>query len=105
MRRIILVVFSLFIALVALLVSDPAMAQVYKWVDKDGGVHFSNVPTSEGEKKPEPILNEKELAQKECIQPNYVSGPGGGYYDNYAWRKYRECLNNGGVDVLPWKKK
>lgn len=40
MKRLIL---SLIFSLV--LMSTPAMGQIYKWVDKDGGIHFSDAPT------------------------------------------------------------
>ena len=43
LRTVLLIITILFI-------SNHAVAEIYKWKDKDGGTHFSDVPTSSGEK-------------------------------------------------------
>jgi hypothetical protein len=39
-----------FIAVVAILLGGAVMAQAYRWVDEDGVVHFSDVPTEGAER-------------------------------------------------------
>ena len=87
------------------ILSTPAMGQIYKWVDKNGGVHFSNTPTSDREKQPQAVLSESDRKQKECIEPDTIVVGGQSIFSDHAWKKYEECIAEGGVKVLPWKKK
>lgn len=161
--------FSLVLVLFAAIVFVVAEtnAQVYKWVDKDGGVHFTDTPTEgkyispplvsaqddmiksgnkdfycgifyglgyasgEFDLKPhvfkatdpqffQPCFNngyaygvsqkknklyENKSVQQECIQPDSIVTPQGVIFSNHEWHRYKECLKEGGTDVLPWKKK
>jgi hypothetical protein len=98
---------QIFMLVMAILLSAETNAQIYKWVDKDGGVHFSNAPTtSDGDKKPMPVLDEPKSAKpRECVEPDTIVAGSVTIFSDHEWKKYDECIRGGGVKVLPWKKK
>jgi hypothetical protein len=81
-------------------------AQIYKWVDKDGVPHFSNVPTATEDRKPEPYAPEIRPPVKKCIPPkknkfnSFLNPEKKDYWDEV---EYRKCLSSGGISDDDWR--
>jgi hypothetical protein len=89
----------LVLAIGLVLLATTSSAQIYKWVDKDGGVHFSNVPTSGIEKKETVFPEDKDNRPvEECRYPKPIGisyGDSGGRaksYDARELEEYHKCV-------------
>jgi hypothetical protein len=89
------------VVLALVLIASTSSAQIYKWVDKDGGIHFSNVPTSGDEKKENILTEEDRPPQKECVYPKPITktvdgttGTTSKSYNAEELDSYYRCIRN-----------
>lgn len=91
---------------VLILVADLSMAgEIYKWVDKDGVIHFTDTPTDPKFQKDEDTGysdNWPVAEEKKCYPPHPHSISGGkGIYDYNEIREFQKCMKEGGERVPP----
>ncbi len=112
MRRPRIVLFPIVISVI-LFVSGPAVAgEVYKWVDKEGGIHFSDAPISDGERRVEKVFSGSASppVEEECVKPRRTSvgfnsaGSVSWTYDPKEYQAYRDCLDRKDKLTVPGKR-
>jgi len=97
---------KILLALIVLLAmsTQPTMGQIYKWVDKDGVPHFSNVPVATEDNKQKEIVPEIRPPVKKCIRPKEIRDSDGSRKKDY-WDavEYQKCLSSGGISDDEWR--
>ncbi|HOX46824.1 MAG TPA: DUF4124 domain-containing protein [Myxococcota bacterium] len=68
-------------ALGALWLGDPALAETYRWTDKDGTVHFTDDPNDLPEPMRTRVLQQLEAERQKARKPGGAPGAAPGRYD------------------------